>query len=118
MRGLDGLAWRFEEDAGKWWLYDRDGRVAVVFQRRCCALAASGHADLRRSPIEFRKAKLAKLVRGLHPGIVLNEHYEGDGDIVFKHAASSAARASCQSASKSRSSRPFFRPPGLIAICR
>jgi bifunctional non-homologous end joining protein LigD len=35
--------------------------------------------DLRRSPIEQRKAKLAKLVRGPHPGIVLNEHYEGDG---------------------------------------
>ena len=31
--GLDGRAWRFEEDAGKWWLYDRDGRVAVVFQQ-------------------------------------------------------------------------------------
>ncbi len=42
--------------------------------------------DLRRSPIEYRKAKLAKLVRGPHPGIVLNEHYEGDGEIVFKHA--------------------------------
>jgi len=33
LRGLDGRAWRFEEDAGKWWLYDRDGRLAVVFQR-------------------------------------------------------------------------------------
>ncbi|MFZ2075324.1 MAG: DNA ligase [Xanthobacteraceae bacterium] len=42
--------------------------------------------DLRRSPIEHRKAKLAKLVRTPHPGIVLNEHYEGDGDIVFEHA--------------------------------
>ena len=42
--------------------------------------------DLRRLPIEQRKRKLAKLVRGPHPGIVLNEHYEGDGDIVFQHA--------------------------------
>ncbi|MFY9898331.1 MAG: hypothetical protein WAK67_11115, partial [Xanthobacteraceae bacterium] len=42
--------------------------------------------DLRRLPIEQRKSKLAKLVRGPHPGIVLNEHYEGDGDIVFQHA--------------------------------
>jgi hypothetical protein len=33
LRGLDGRAWRFEEDAGKWWLYDREGQVAVVFQR-------------------------------------------------------------------------------------
>jgi len=42
--------------------------------------------DLRRSSIEYHKRKLAKLVRGPHLGIVLNEHYEGDGEIVFKHA--------------------------------
>jgi hypothetical protein len=35
---------------------------------------------LRRWPIEDRKRKLAKLVRGPHPGIVLNEFFEGDGD--------------------------------------
>jgi bifunctional non-homologous end joining protein LigD len=42
--------------------------------------------DLRRKPIEDRKRKLAKLVRAPHPGIVFNEHYEGDGEIVFQHA--------------------------------
>jgi bifunctional non-homologous end joining protein LigD len=42
--------------------------------------------DLRRSPLEYRKRKLAKLVRGPHPGIVLNEFFEGDGDILFEHA--------------------------------
>ena len=42
--------------------------------------------DLRRRPIEDRKRKLAKLVRTPHPGIVFNEHYEGDGEIVFQHA--------------------------------
>jgi bifunctional non-homologous end joining protein LigD len=43
--------------------------------------------DLRRSSIEYRKRKLVKLVtRSAHLGIVLNEHYEGDGEIVFKHA--------------------------------
>ena len=41
--------------------------------------------DLRRVPIEQRKRKLAKLVRGPHPGIVLNDHYDGDGEIVFAH---------------------------------
>jgi bifunctional non-homologous end joining protein LigD len=41
---------------------------------------------LRRAPIEHRKHKLAKLVRTPHPGIVLNEHYEGNGEIVFAHA--------------------------------
>jgi bifunctional non-homologous end joining protein LigD len=42
--------------------------------------------DLRRSSIEYRKRKLAKLVRALHLGIAVNEHYEGDGEIAFKHA--------------------------------
>jgi bifunctional non-homologous end joining protein LigD len=42
--------------------------------------------DLRRCPLEQRKRKLAKLVRGPHPGIVLNEHYDGDGEIVFSYA--------------------------------
>ncbi|HET8921003.1 MAG TPA: DNA ligase [Xanthobacteraceae bacterium] len=42
--------------------------------------------DLRRSSIEYRKRKLAKLLRRPQLGIVLNEHYEGDGDIIFKHA--------------------------------
>jgi len=60
--------------------------------------------DLRRSPIEYRKCKLAKLVRGPHLGIVLNEHYEGDGEIVLPSttlcygpslSARSAQRAPC-----------------------
>ena len=42
--------------------------------------------DLRRLPIENRKRMLSKLVRGPRPGIVCNEHYEGDGEIVFQHA--------------------------------
>ena len=42
--------------------------------------------DLRQEPVEHRKRLLAKLVRGPHPGVVLNEHYEGDGEIVFKYA--------------------------------
>jgi ATP-dependent DNA ligase len=42
--------------------------------------------DLRRTPIELRKRILAKLVRRPHAGIVLNEVFEGDGDILFAHA--------------------------------
>jgi len=42
--------------------------------------------DLRRLPIEGRKRRLAKLVRWLHPGIVFNEFFEGDGDIIIEHA--------------------------------
>jgi len=42
--------------------------------------------DLRRSPLEHRKNMLAKLIRAPRPGVAVNEHYEGDGDIVFHHA--------------------------------
>ena len=42
--------------------------------------------NFRRQPIEDRKRMLARLVRGPHPGIVVNEHYVGDGHIVFEHA--------------------------------
>ena len=42
--------------------------------------------DLRRTPIEHHKLKLSRLVRTPHPDIVLNEHYDGDGEIVFEHA--------------------------------
>jgi len=42
--------------------------------------------DLRRTPIEQRKRTLAKLVRRPHAGIVLNEVFEGDGDVLFAHA--------------------------------
>jgi bifunctional non-homologous end joining protein LigD len=42
--------------------------------------------DLRRAPIEHRKQTLTKIVRGPHPGILFNDHYVGDGEIVFEHA--------------------------------
>jgi bifunctional non-homologous end joining protein LigD len=42
--------------------------------------------DLRREPIEERKALLAELLDGSHLSIVLNEHFEEDGSIVFREA--------------------------------
>jgi bifunctional non-homologous end joining protein LigD len=42
--------------------------------------------DLRRAPIEERKAALAKLLRQSIDGIAYNEHYSGDGAIIYKHA--------------------------------
>jgi ATP-dependent DNA ligase len=45
-----------------------------------------GGQDMRRAPIEERKAALAKLLRRPTSGIVLNEHYIGDGAIIYKHA--------------------------------
>ena len=42
--------------------------------------------DLRRVPIEERKRILAKLMGGPRPGIALNEHFVGDGGIVYQEA--------------------------------
>jgi bifunctional non-homologous end joining protein LigD len=42
--------------------------------------------DLRREPIETRKATLASLLRRCPPGGRLNEHLAHSGDMVFRHA--------------------------------
>jgi len=48
-------------------------------------LELDGH-DLRRAPIEERKAALARLLRRPIDGIAFNEHYSGDGTIIYRHA--------------------------------
>jgi ATP-dependent DNA ligase len=47
---------------------------------------SDGH-DMRRAPIEERKATLAKLLAQPPGGIGFNEHYSGDGAIIYRHAA-------------------------------
>ena len=42
--------------------------------------------DLRREPIEVRKATLASFLRGCPPGLRLNEHLTHPGELVFRHA--------------------------------
>jgi bifunctional non-homologous end joining protein LigD len=42
--------------------------------------------DLRREPLEVRKATLASLSRGSLPGLRINEHLPYPGDVVFRHA--------------------------------
>jgi bifunctional non-homologous end joining protein LigD len=42
--------------------------------------------DLRRDPLEGRKATLEMILAKSHPGIRFNEHMEGDGEAVFRHA--------------------------------
>ena len=42
--------------------------------------------DLRRDPLEVRKATLASTLARAGRGIRFNEHIEGDGPIVFAHA--------------------------------
>jgi bifunctional non-homologous end joining protein LigD len=49
--------------------------------------------DLRREPIETRKATLASLLRGSRPGLHFNEHLAHPGDVVFRHACKMGARA-------------------------
>jgi bifunctional non-homologous end joining protein LigD len=41
--------------------------------------------DLRRDPLEIRKATLAPILAKARPGIRFNEHIEGDGPTVFAH---------------------------------
>jgi bifunctional non-homologous end joining protein LigD len=42
--------------------------------------------DLRRDPLEVRKATLAGVLAKTGPGIRFNDHIEGDGPTVFAHA--------------------------------
>jgi bifunctional non-homologous end joining protein LigD len=58
-----------------------DAAVPVAFD-----LVELDGDDLRRSSIEYRKCKLARLLRRPDLGIVLNKHYERDGEIIFQHA--------------------------------
>jgi ATP-dependent DNA ligase len=69
-----------------------DDAVLIAFD-----LIALDGEDLRRWPIEDRKRKLAKLVRGPHPGVVLNEFFEGEATSYSRTPANSVVRASCPS---------------------
>jgi bifunctional non-homologous end joining protein LigD len=59
--------------------------------------------DLRREPVEQRKALLAKLLRGSKLSIVLNETYEEDGAIVFREAC----RLGCEGIVSKRLGSPY-----------
>jgi bifunctional non-homologous end joining protein LigD len=76
--------------------YRRDDRHVFLY---AFDLLQLDRRDLRRDPIEDRKAELAKLLRRAKPGLQLNEHISEPGDIVFRTPASSAWKASCRSVS-------------------
>jgi bifunctional non-homologous end joining protein LigD len=61
-------------------LHDR-----VAFLYAFDLLALDGQ-DLRREPLETRKATLGSLLRTASPGIALCEHNEADGPLVLAHA--------------------------------
>ena len=91
---------------------DENGLAVFELIRRQGALASAVHCafdlleldgrDLRREPIEKRKALLAKLLRGSHLSIVLNEHFEEDGATVY--------RAACQLGCEGIVSKRFGSP--------
>jgi bifunctional non-homologous end joining protein LigD len=61
--------------------------------------------DLRREPLETRKATLASLLRGSLPGLRLNEHIAHDGESVFRHAC----KLGCEGIVSKRSARAIGR---------
>jgi|SRR5215469_13750570 len=75
---------------------DINGLAVFELIRRRGALASAVHVafdlleldgkDLRRHPIENRKALLVELIDGSHSSIVFNEHFEADGSLVFDAA--------------------------------
>jgi bifunctional non-homologous end joining protein LigD len=46
--------------------------------------------DMRRNPLEVRKATLRSVLAKAGPGLRFNEHLEGDGPTVFAHACKMA----------------------------
>src|SRR5262245_24726759 len=63
--------------------YRRDDHSVLLFAFDLLELDGQ---DLRREPLETRKATLASLLRGSLPGVRLNEHLTHPGDVVFRHA--------------------------------
>jgi bifunctional non-homologous end joining protein LigD len=49
--------------------------------------------DLRHDPLEGRKATLEMILAKSGPGIQFNEHMEGDGETVFRHACKLGPKA-------------------------
>jgi bifunctional non-homologous end joining protein LigD len=60
-----------------------DARAAFLY---AIDLLELDGVDLRREPIETRKATLASLLRGSGAGLKLNEHFIHSGEVVFRHA--------------------------------
>jgi bifunctional non-homologous end joining protein LigD len=63
--------------------YRRDDRRVFLYAFDLIELNGE---DLRREPIEARKAALAKILRHAKVGLLLNEHIDEPGDVVFRHA--------------------------------
>jgi bifunctional non-homologous end joining protein LigD len=42
--------------------------------------------DLRQRPLEDRKGRLAEVLHDAGDGLAFNNHFVGDGEVIFKHA--------------------------------
>jgi bifunctional non-homologous end joining protein LigD len=88
-------------------LIRRHGALASAVLCAFDLLELEGH-DLRREPIEKRKALLAKLLKGSHLSLVLNEHYDEDGATVFREACKFGCEGDCLKAAWFALSRRAF----------
>jgi bifunctional non-homologous end joining protein LigD len=52
----------------------------------CFDLLELDGQDMRREPIEVRRATLASVLRSCRAGLQFNQHLKHPGDIVFRHA--------------------------------
>jgi bifunctional non-homologous end joining protein LigD len=77
-------------------------RPAEIFLYAFDLLELDGQ-DLRREPLETRKATLASLLRGCGPGLRLVEHLEHGGDVVYRHAC----RLGCEGIVSKRLGSPY-----------
>ena len=59
--------------------------------------------DLRRKPLEERKHSLANVLYRERDGIVFNQHYDGDGAIIFKEACA----LGCEGIASKRLGSPY-----------
>jgi bifunctional non-homologous end joining protein LigD len=98
-------------------------RPAEIFLYAFDLLELDGQ-DLRREPLETRKATLASLLRSCGPGLRLVEHLAHGGDVVYRHAC----RLGCEGIASKRLGSPYvsgrtrqwlkFKNPAAPAVKR
>src|SRR5262249_30867580 len=78
----------------------REGRHVFLY---AFDLLELNGADLRREPLETRKATLASLLRSCGPGLRLVEHLTHGGDVIYRHAC----RLGCEGVVSKRLGSPY-----------
>ena len=103
---------------------DKDGLAVFELIRGHRIIASAVHCafdllevngqDIRNYPIEKRKNALAELLRDAHSSIVLNEHFDEDGEIVFREAC----KLGCEGIVSKRLGSPYRsgRSPNWVKV--